>query len=822
MAVKKSDLYRSLWSSCDELRGGMDASQYKDYVLVILFVKYVTDRYRGQRDALVDVPAGGSFDDLLALRNKPNIGDGTNKVIAKLAEANDLRGVIDLADFNDPDKLGRGKEMVDRLTALFSIFDNPALNFGANNADGDDLLGDAYEYLMRHFATEAGKSKGQFYTPAEVSRILAAVVGVEGATRATQTIYDPTAGSGSLLLKAHKRAIEATGLDLAIYGQEMDNATAALAKMNMILHGVPTAEVWQDNTLSSPHFLDGRGGLKKFDFVVANPPFSNKSWTNGVSTDHDPFGRFEYGVPPDKNGDYAFLLHMLTSLKPEGKAAVILPHGVLFRGNAEAAIRTELVKRGLVKAVIGLPVNLFYGTGIPAAIVVLDKEGAESRTSIVMIDASKGFAKDGNKNRLRERDIHRVIDAFRNPQDVPGFSRVVPIAEVADPRNGYNLNLPRYIPPAADPDRQDLAAHVLGGLPNRDIDALSDYWKVAPTLRAALFEPADRPGYSILRVAPAQAAELIAADTDLADHAQAMRGLLVAWVAAVRPKLVSIDAQTKPSELVADLSESLLETFLGQSLLDGYALYQDLMTVWAASMRDDVEAVRSDGWLAAAMPVPVVDKEDKDPVDYTLGSGRGKQRYRSPVLPRAIVVERFCEAEGAALVLADEQVAAAQAEIDELAAEHGGEEGLLSEVVDEKGALVKTRVTTRAKVLRSTQDPELHEEKELVGRAVSAIAAVDVAKKSQKDAAAALETAVQAGYGGLSSDDARDLIVDVKWLTDVADFLEYELVRTHARLTDRVLTLYSRYEQTLPDLERDAGQHWERVSEHFHRLGISW
>lgn len=465
VAVKKSDLYRSLWSSCDELRGGMDASQYKDYVLVILFVKYVTDRYRGQRDALVDVPAGGSFDDLLALRNKPNIGDGTNKVIAKLAEANDLRGVIDLADFNDPDKLGRGKEMVDRLTALFSIFDNPALNFGANNADGDDLLGDAYEYLMRHFATEAGKSKGQFYTPAEVSRILAAVVGVDGATRATQTIYDPTAGSGSLLLKAHRRALEATGLDLAIYGQEMDNATAALAKMNMILHGVPTAEVWQDNTLSSPHFLDGRGGLKKFDFVVANPPFSNKSWTNGVSTEHDPYRRFEYGVPPAKNGDYAFLLHMLTSLKPEGKAAVILPHGVLFRGNAEAAIRTELVKRGLIKAVIGLPPNLFYGTGIPAAIVVLDKESAETRTSIVMIDASKGFAKDGNKNRLRERDIHRVIDAFSNPQDVPGFSRVVPISEVADPRNGYNLNLPRYIPPAADPDRQDLAAHTSVGFP---------------------------------------------------------------------------------------------------------------------------------------------------------------------------------------------------------------------------------------------------------------------------------------------------------------------------------------------------------------------
>jgi len=278
MALKKSELYSSLWASCDELRGGMDASQYKDFVLVLLFVKYVSDKAASQKGYLLDVPKGGSFADMVALNGDKEIGDKMNKIIARLAEANDLKGVIDVADFNDADKLGKGKEMVDRLSNLVAIFNNPALDFRSNRAEGDDILGDAYEYLMRHFATESGKSKGQFYTPAEVSRIMAKVIGIGSATSASQTIYDPTCGSGSLLLKAHDEAKGATGHDLALYGQEMDNATKALARMNMILHDCPTAEIWQDNTLSTPHFKDGRTGqLKTFDFAVANPPFSTKA-----------------------------------------------------------------------------------------------------------------------------------------------------------------------------------------------------------------------------------------------------------------------------------------------------------------------------------------------------------------------------------------------------------------------------------------------------------------------------------------------------------------------------------------------------------------
>ncbi|MFT5633757.1 MAG: type I restriction enzyme M protein [Rubritalea sp.] len=426
MAIKKSELYSSLWASCDELRGGMDASQYKDYVLVLLFIKYVSDKYAGQPYAPITIPAGASFADMVALKGKPDIGDQINKnIIAPLQEANKLGS---MPDFNDDEKLGKGKEMVDKLTKLIAIFEKPALNFVSNNSEGDDILGDAYEYLMRHFATESGKSKGQFYTPAEVSRILAQVIGIgEVETSSRTTAYDPTCGSGSLLLKVGAEA-EA---DITLYGQEMDSATSGLARMNMILHDYPAAVIKQGNTLANPLFKENETSLYTFDYVVANPPFSDKKWTSGVNTEKDPFGRFQhYGTPPDKQGDYAYLLHIIRSMKSTGKGACILPHGVLFRGNAEAAIRKNLIRKGYIKGIIGLPANLFYGTGIPACVLVLDKQDAPNRKGIFMIDASSGFMKDGNKNRLRERDLHRIVDTFKERDVVPGYARMVGFDEI--------------------------------------------------------------------------------------------------------------------------------------------------------------------------------------------------------------------------------------------------------------------------------------------------------------------------------------------------------------------------------------------------------
>ncbi|MEA3227315.1 MAG: class I SAM-dependent DNA methyltransferase, partial [Planctomycetota bacterium] len=436
MAIKKSQLYSSIWQGCDELRGGMDASQYKDYVLVLLFVRYVSDKYAGKSNQIVEVPKGGSFADLVKLKGTKDIGDDINKVLSTLAKANNLQGVIDEVDFNDEDKLGRGQEMQDRLSNLIAIFENPNLDFSQNQADGDDLLGDAYEYLMKHFAVESGKSKGQFYTPAEVSRIMAKVIGAEKATGKMQTVYDPTCGSGSLLLKV---AAEAPS-GISIYGQEKDLATAGLAILNMWLHDQSTAEIKKgQSTLSHPLFLE-KNQLKTFDYVVANPPFSYKAWRTGFNPEQDSHGRFDgYGVPPQKNGDYAFLLHILKSLKSTGTGAVILPHGVLFRGNIEGEIRRNIIDRGYIKGIIGLPANLFYGTGIPACVIVLDKAGASQRQGIFMIDASKGFVKDGNKNRLREQDIRRVVDTWKGRLETEKYSRFVPTRELV--KNEYNLNL---------------------------------------------------------------------------------------------------------------------------------------------------------------------------------------------------------------------------------------------------------------------------------------------------------------------------------------------------------------------------------------------
>jgi type I restriction enzyme M protein len=502
MAIKKSELYSSLWASCDELRGGMDASEYKDYVLLMLFIKYISDKYAGVPYAPITVPEGAGFKDMVALKGNPNIGDLINKkIIAPIEAANTSLGSIKV-DFDNPEKLGTGDEKVKRLSNLIAIFEKPELNFANNKAEGDDILGDAYEYLMRNFATESGKSKGQFYTPSEVSRIMAKIIGINHeSSNANTTVYDPTCGSGSLLLKVADEAER----KITIYVQEKESATAGLARMNMVLHDCPTALIkcTGNSTLSDPQFKEANGGLKLFDFIVANPPFSSKNWSNGLditSETADNYGRFEgFGVPPDKNGDYAFLLHMIRSLKSKGKAACILPHGVLFRGNAEAEVRKNLIRKGYIKGIIGLPANLFFGTGIPACLIVIDKENANTRKAIFMIDASKGFMKDGPKNRLRDQDIHKIVDVF-NKQDESDsrYARIVPITEIEEKE--YNLNIPRYIDSQEEEDRQDIEAHLNGGMPNADVEALNNYWTVYPSLRKILFAPHKRAGYNKLNI----------------------------------------------------------------------------------------------------------------------------------------------------------------------------------------------------------------------------------------------------------------------------------------------------------------------------------
>jgi len=786
MAIKKSELYSSLWKSCDELRGGMDASQYKDYVLVLLFVKYVSDKYAGQPDALIEVPPGGSFADMVALKGDKEIGDKINKIIGRLAEANELKGVIDVADFNDPDKLGRGKEMVDRLSNLVAIFENPGLDFRRNRAEGDDILGDAYEYLMRHFATESGKSKGQFYTPAEVSRIMAKVIGIDQAKSQSQTIYDMACGSGSLLLKAADEA--PTGV--SIYGQEMDNATAALARMNMILHDNPTAEIWQDNSLSSPYFKNDDGGLKSFDFVVANPPFSNKAWSNGFDPDNDEYSRFEgYGVPPKKNGDYAFLLHLLRSLKSTGKGAIILPHGVLFRGNIEAEIRKKIIRRGYIKGIIGLPPNLFYGTSIPACIVVVDKENAAGRTGIFMIDASKGFMKDGNKNRLRHQDIRKIVDVFNKQMELPKYSRLVSYAEIE--ANDYNLNIPRYIEGTQPEDVQDIEAHLLGGIPNHDIDDQAKYWDVFPTLRDRLFAANSRPGYSELKVTAGEIKPAIFAHPEFVAYTQVVNDVFAGWQASNVAHLKGIAIGSRPKGLIAALSEDLLRAFAGLRLIDSYDIYQHLMSYWTEAMQDDVYMIAADGW-----------------------------RANGDLIPPQLIIDRYFAAEQGAIETLQAEKEAISRRMEEMDEEHGGEGGLLEEVKNDRGKITKSTVKARLKEI--ADDPEAADELTVLNDYLDLMDQESEAGKKVRDAQRALEAKVAAKYKTLSEDEVKTLVVDDKWLAALVAGVQSELDRISQALTGRINELAERYATPLPELDEEVDALSSRVDAHLKTMGFIW
>jgi type I restriction enzyme M protein len=820
MAVKKSELYSSLWASCDELRGGMDASQYKDYVLVLLFVKYVSDRYAGQPFSAITVPPGASFADMVALKGKPDIGDQINKkILAPLAHANKL---ADMPDFNDPTKLGSGKEMVDRLTNLISIFENPALDFSKNRADGDDLLGDAYEYLMRHFATESGKSKGQFYTPAEVSRVIAQLLGIQFAkVTAKTTVYDPTCGSGSLLLKVADVAAQGEGAGrVSLYGQEKDNATAGLARMNMILHGYDKAEVKQGNTLASPLFLDG-DDLKTFDYVVANPPFSDKRWATGLDPDSDPFGRFADGAPPAKQGDYAYLLHILRSLKASGEGACILPHGVLFRGNAEGVIRANLIRRGYIKAIIGLPANLFYGTGIPACVLLLDKAGAATRKEILMIDASKGFVKDGNKNRLRERDIHKVVDTFRRGAELVGYSRRVPVSEIADPKNDYNLNLPRYIDSAEPEDIQDLEAHLRGGIPARDLDALADYWAVFPSVRAALFAPSGRAGYQVLKQPVAEVKAAILAHPEFTKfNAQAsQRFALWAQSSAARLKAFG-GAERDPKALIAGLSEGLLKAFSDLPLLDPYSVYQHLMTYWAEVMQDDCYLIAAEGWKAAAAPRLLIDDKAKGAKKLKADFAVGKKKYLTELLGPDLIIARFFAPARAALDALDASASQVEQQMDELAEEHGGDDGLLADALNDKGKLTKASAAARLKEIKKS--PADADERAVLTEFLALVEQEATLRAKAKAASDALTLKVWEKYAALTLPDIQALIVDDKWIASLAAALQSELDRVSQSLTSRVRTLAERYASPLPQLTHDISALSDRVAAHLTKMGLSW
>ena len=802
---------------CDALRGGMDASQYKDYVLALLFVKYISDKYTDEY-AEITIPPGASFADMVALKGDPELGDKLNKrIFQPIADANNLPR---FADFNDPAKLGSGAEGVQRLDKLIGIFEN--LNFTRNRADGDDILGDAYEYLMRHFATESGKSKGQFYTPAEVSRIMASIIGITGAnTTARTTVYDPTCGSGSLLLKVG----EAAPTKVALYGQEKDVTTQALARMNMVLHGYATAEIEGGNTLTTPMFKSG-DALQTFDYVVANPPFSDKDWSTGLKPDDDMFGRFVLGIPPEKNGDYGYLLHILASLKPTGKGACILPRGVLFRGNAEADIRRNLIKRGYIKGIIGLPANLFYGTGIPACIVVLDKEHAASRKGIFMMDASKGFITDGPKNRLRARDIHNIVDVFLKQQDVPGFARMVSHTEIES--KDCNLNLPRYIDSLESEDRQDIEAHLRGGIPVADVDALAEYWQVCPSLRDTLFIQ-ERPGYLRLTVDSGHIRAAVREHHEFKEFMQRMTEHFGVWRAKQRPLLAAFDQGQSPKEVGARIANSILVYYAELPLMNNYAAYQCVMDLWDAVMQDDCYSISQSGWKAEITRVVEIAKQ---------GKKKGQEvdkGWACDLTPKDLVLARFFAPAQAALEALREDLATKLVERDALEEEDNEAEPSILPLKQGKdagddeaeGASEGKKTVDKAAVKRLIKEYKKNKKRYAEELAVLEVwnklqDAIDTLKKDIKAQDKALDAAVYARISTLTENEVKTLVIDDKWLAQLETALAAMLDNVGQRLTTRVKELAERYATPLPELDRRVKELEAKVQSHLQRMGFAW
>jgi len=466
----RDEIFNVVWSACDTFRGVIDPTQYKDYILTMLFLKYLSD-IRKSKLAEYAKKYGGdqlrieramsrerfaigeecTFDAIYARRNDAEIGQVINVVLEKIEDANKakLHNVFRNIDFNSEANLGKARQRNERLKTLLEDFASDKLDLRPERVGHMDIVGDVYEFLIARFAAQAGKKAGEFYTPKEVSVTLAKLVRPPPGAR----ICDPTCGSGSLLIKA---AAEVGSRDFSLFGQEMNGSTWALCKMNMFLHEVDAARVEWEDTIRHPLLVEN-DALMKFDVVIANPPFSLDKWGQEI-VGNDRYNRFTRGIPPKSKGDWAFILHMLaTAVEGSGRVGVVVPHGVLFRGGSEGAIRKSVIEDNLLDGVVGLPGNLFYGAGIPAALLIFDKARKhQGRSPVLFIDASRAFEQGTNQNRLRPEDIEKIVATYRGRKEIAKYSHRATFAEIAE--NEFNLNIPRYVDTFEPEPEIDIAA----------------------------------------------------------------------------------------------------------------------------------------------------------------------------------------------------------------------------------------------------------------------------------------------------------------------------------------------------------------------------
>lgn len=896
--MKKSELYALLWEACNKLRGGVEPSRYKDYVLVLLFFKYVSDRYKGQPFAEFTISKGASFEDLIAAKGKSDVGEQVDKIIQKFLEDNRLQGSLPDVSFNNPEELGSGKELVDKVSGLIAVFQNPAIDFKNNRASGDDIIGDAYEYFMMKFAQESGKSKGQFYTPSEVSRIIARLIGI-GDIKQTPgkkwTLYDPAAGSGSLLIRAADEApVDVNGDSIVtIFGQEKYPDTAGLAKMNFILHNKGTGEIKSGNTLSNPQYKDDFDELRKFDFIVMNPPFSDKSWTDGIKTSEDKYKRFDgYGIPPEKNGDYAWFFHVLKSLNINGKAGIVMPHGILFRGNAEETIRKQILDKKYIKAIVSLPGNLFYGTGIPACIVIIDKENADERDGIFLIDASRGFKKDGSKNRLREQDIEKVVQTFINRQEIKGYSRFVKYSDITDAdKNDGNLNIPRYIQRIDDTLPQNIAAHLKGGIPGTDIESLKRLWDISPALKQEIFTCVDHTHNVYNLTLPSDEIEGAIGENDkvLKEKKKETESIFGKWSNSVRDIMLGITSDTNPKELIRQIASMLLDAYEPAQLLDHYDVYDCLLNYWNAKLQDDVYAIKAYGYEAGRdIDYEYAQKKAKDENGDTISvdDPNKVKSFDGALIPKDIIETVYFAEELAKLEALSEQSGVLEAELDEMREEESGEDGLLKDVLNEKGdSIPKANLNKRIKELdaRKTSEtmdamtqlvalfedgktdqmeklicevptldefeirnkngtfgkgklkaalkvaaesavvPEIYaDEYAAITKYAEKLAEKDESDKAVKTARKELDEKVESKYSELTVDEIKHLLFDEKWMKKLNADVVDQIEQVLNAMSSCVLLIARRYEHTLGEIADRTEKSRVAVVAALERMGYKW
>lgn len=871
MALKKSEIYSTLTKCANKLRSnsGIGAESFKNYVLIILFLKYVSDKVKSGDNTVFEIPEGCYFEDIISLKGKKTIGDSLNKIIEKISEANGLQDIINLSDHDFCDKkLGNAEESSKLISDLIAAFQDDGLDFSHNRAADDDLIGDAYEYLMRNFASLAGKDKGQFFTPTEISRLMALLIGIDQDDRPMVSAYDPTCGSGSLLLRVRAAAKHNVSLD----GQDIDPANIELSYMNMVIHGCETPNIIQGDTLNSPKHLEN-GRLQTYDYVVSNPKFSLHNWMS-LAKENDKYGRWnpDMGVPPQQYGDFAFLLHCVKSMKPGGKCAIILPNGVLTRGGDEERLRKWLIEQRLLSGIIAFPANAFYGTSIAGNVLVLDNHRVTD--GVFFIDASDlGFKDADSKIRLREQDIKRVIDVWKERKDVPHFAHLssfettqqegeeTPMYEIQ--RNGFNLNMSRYVIPIDKEIHQNIDGHLHGGIPAFDIDRLQDYWDICPSLRTALFTPY-RDGFFSLAVDKMKVSETIKSESSYRAQEEVFSNTIQQWCEQTKPLMLAVGKEIKPKEKIALWGQSILDTFMKcHSLVNAYDVYDQLLGYYNDSMQDDLFMISRDGWMPK-----LIEPTKKSPKWTDLSCD---------LLPVSLAVNVFLkdlkgqfDTKNAALADVQEQM---QTMIDE-------DEGYLDDAVfygkrNEKSIRTKLercsahRLTDEEMAFLSSLAPYLEksnkenknriaelrkpydylfedgqtitkkavqklivnsenwefsteEQRDLWQRFLSLMENEKTIKAEIKVLDAKLYKEIKRVFSELTENKARDVIVNDKWLADITVRVSDEMQTAMHRIVSEVNDMHNRYEYTLGELRLLFGIKEDAVLDHLKEMGFEY